>query len=76
MSPGDYEGTFMRAGDSETRKPRVEEATGKSPSRAALAHWNIREKGALGTGAGGQPGMSCHCSLLPWSPGVLGTLRV
>ena len=37
------------------------------------ARWKVREKGAVETGSGGQPGMSCRCSLLPvlqvsWGP--------
>ena len=49
MSPGVYEGTFIEAGDSETRKglAKKEEATG-----AFLAHWEVREKGALGPDSG------------------------
>lgn len=41
---------------------RREEATGE-PRWAALAHWKIREKGALGTGLGVSLGQAAtaHC---------------
>ena len=38
MSPSDYENTFIKAGDSETRERlRVEEVTGASQSGAAVS---------------------------------------
>ena len=52
MSPGNYEGTFIKAGDSKTRKGLAWKKQWDSLGRAALAHWEVREKGALGTGSG------------------------
>ena len=64
MSPGGSEGTFIKAGDSETRKGSAWRKQQGSPGWAALAHWEAREKGTLGTGSGDQLGTSAtaHCS--------------
>ena len=43
MNPGDYEDTFIKAGGSDP---------GKGLGWAAFAHWEVGEKGALGTGSG------------------------
>ena len=51
-SPGDYEDTFIKAGDNETRKGSAQKKQQESLGWAALAHWEVREKGAFGTGSG------------------------
>ena len=53
MSPGDYEGAFIKAGDSETRKGLAQKQQQENLGWAALAHWEVREKGALGDRFGG-----------------------
>ena len=65
-SPGEFEGAFVKVGDSETGRGLAQKKQQESPGGAALAHWEVREKGALGSGSGGQPGTSCHCLLPPW----------
>ena len=52
QSPGDYEGTFIKAGDSEIRKGLAQKKQQDSLGWAALAPWEVREKGDLGTGSG------------------------
>ena len=44
-SPGDYEDTFIKAGDSETRTGLALKKQEESLDWAALAHWEGREKG-------------------------------
>ena len=63
MGLGDSERAFMKAEDSEPRKGLGEEKQQGSLGWAALAHWEVREKGTLGTGSGDQPGTSCCCPL-------------
>ena len=60
MSPGDYENTFIRGGDSKTRRGLAQDKQQESLGWAALAHWEVKEEGALGRGSGGQPGTSCQ----------------
>ena len=50
-SPADYEATLMKAGHSETRKGLAQKKQYESLGWAALAHWEVREKAALGTGS-------------------------
>ena len=52
MSPGDYEDLFIRAGNSEKRKDLALKEQQESLVWVALAHWEVRENGALGTGSG------------------------
>lgn len=73
-SPGDLESTFIKAED-RTRKgsgwKKQQESRGgllRLPGEVPgeqSARWKGREKGAVETGAGGEPGRSCRCSLLP-----------
>ena len=51
-SPGDNEGMFIKSGDSETRKDLAYKEQQESLGWAAFAHWEVREKGALGRGSG------------------------
>ena len=51
-SPGDYEDPFIKAGDSGTRKGLAWKKQQESLGWAALAHWEVSEKWALGTGLG------------------------
>ena len=64
-SSSDYEGMFMKAVDSETRKGSAQKKQQERLGRAVLAHQEVREKGALGSGAEDQLGMSCHYLLFP-----------
>ena len=50
----------MKAGDSKTRKDLAKKKQQESLCWAALAHWEVREKGAFGAGSGDQPGTSCQ----------------
>ena len=43
---------FVKAGHSKTRKGLAEKKQQESLGWAALAHWEVREKGALETGSG------------------------
>lgn len=52
MDPGNFEGLFIKAGTVKQGRLSIEEATGESLGEAALAHWEVREKGALETGSG------------------------
>ena len=52
-SLGDCEDVFLQAGDSETRKDLTLKKQQEIPGWAALAHWEVREKRALGTGSQG-----------------------
>ena len=52
MSLGDYEDPFIKAGDGETRKGLAQKRQEENLGWAAIAHWEVREKGALGTGSG------------------------
>ena len=63
MSPGDYENTFIRGGDSKTRRGLAQDKQQESLGWAALAHWEVKEEGALGRGSGGQPGTSCQLTI-------------
>ena len=63
MSPGNFEGMFIKAGDSDTNKGLTQKQQQESPGWAVLAQWEVREKEALGTGSGGQPGTRCCCPL-------------
>ena len=62
-SPGDYEGTFIKAGDSKTRKGLAKRKQQESLRWAAFPHWEVRERGAFGTGSGDQPGHAASCPL-------------
>ena len=50
-SPGDHEGTFIKAGDSETKEGfGVKETTGESPDGAVLASRNVIGKKGVARG--------------------------
>ena len=74
MSPGDFESTFIKAGDSETKGGlTVEEVTGESLGRVLLwLRTNVRKGASLGGAAvsslevGEKSRWSCRCPLLPW----------
>ena len=51
-SPGGYEGTSIKAGDSDTRKGLALKKQQESPGWAALAHREVEGKEALGTDSG------------------------
>ena len=70
-SPGDYEDPFIKAEDSEPRKSLAQKEQQERLGWAALAHWEVREKGALGTGSGDQPGARCQLPIVPWVASVL-----
>ena len=44
-------GLFLKAGGSETRKGLAKRKQQESLGWAALDHWEVRQKGALGTGS-------------------------
>ena len=54
---------------------RTEEAAGERLGRAALAHWKVREKGALQTGPGISP-EELPRPVAPWVVRLMGTLGV
>ena len=54
----------MAPGENEFDTPGIEEATGESSGAAALAHWEVREKGPWRKVLGVSPGQAAtaHCS--------------
>ena len=54
--PGDCEGMFIKAADSDTRKGLAYKKQQESPGWVALSHCEVREKGASGQVQGGFPG--------------------
>ena len=48
----------------------------ESKSKFIGAQNSVAKEGALETGSGDQPGMSCCCPLLPWLQGLLEPLEL
>ena len=68
-----FESTFIKARDSRTRKGLAQKQQQESPGSAALAYWEVREKGARFTGLA-RDELPLPIASLVASP--MGTLRV
>ena len=70
-----FESTFLKAGDYETRKGLGQKKQQESPGNAAVAHWDVREKGTWRQGHGVIPG-DAAMPVAPLATSLRGSLSV
>ena len=63
MHPDDCEDTCIKTGEGKTRKGLVKRKQQESLGWAALAHWEVREEGALVAGSGVSLRQAASCPL-------------